>query len=383
MTPINTPTLIKQLQTIANFAAWPVAIGVIIALLALLLCPTLRTQQSLAPNSSATIVTSYANAVERAAPAVVNIYTEKTVNKLTPNYNNPNLQQYYSRPVTQQTLGSGVIVDKTGYILTNNHVINGADIIKILLVDGRQADASIVGIDKLNDLAVLRIQLDNLVAITAGRSNQIKVGDVVLAIGNPLGVGQSVTQGIVSATNRWNLGINRYENFIQTDAAINPGNSGGALINAQGELVGINTAILDENGANSVGISFAVPAETALNSLNQIIKYGEVRPIWLGISAKPLGEEGLDYFKPKGLIITDLEPNAPAIAAGLRVGDLIIKMNNLSFTDLRTFSSDHPFVKLIQDIKPDDIVKVFILRDGKELELKIKAELRPTKQTST
>lgn len=379
-----------QLKAIANFAAWPVAIGVIIALLSLLLFPNLRGT----PTAPATVITapintaSYADAVERAAPAVVNIYTEKTVNKLTPDYSNPYLRQYYSRPVTQQTLGSGVIVDKNGYILTNNHVISGANLIKILLNDGRQADAQIVGIDKLNDLAVLKIHLENLMAITAGSSNALKVGDVVLAIGNPLGVGQSVTQGIVSATNRWNLGINPYENFIQTDAAINPGNSGGALINAKGELVGINTAILDENGANSVGISFAVPADTALNSLKQIVQFGEVRPVWLGISASPLNEQGIAAFKTRGLMVTDLEKNAPAQKAGLLVGDVILKINDFALTDPANADpsngvSAHAFEKLIRGLKPDEIIRLLVLRSGKQMQFEIKAELRPSKQTTT
>ena len=243
-----------KLQRLLQYIGWPVAAGIIIALLSLLLFPQLRAQRNF-PTTTAYGYgpVSYADAVSRAAPAVVNIYTEKIVLQRAPNYyNNPYFRRFFNNSNTplqermQKTLGSGVIVDGNGLILTNNHVINGADKIQVLLYDGRVTSAELVGIDAENDIAVLKIQLDKLTAISIDQPNNIRVGDVVLAIGNPFGVGQSVSQGIVSATGRWNLGINELENFIQTDAAINPGNSGGALVDAHGNLIGINTAQLDE-----------------------------------------------------------------------------------------------------------------------------------------
>jgi serine protease DegS len=273
----------------------------------------------------------------------------------------------------QKTLGSGVIVDVSGLILTNNHVINGADKIQVLLYDGRYTSAELVGIDTENDLAVLKINLEKLFAITPGRSKDIRVGDVVLAIGNPVGVGQSVSQGIVSATGRWNLGINDTENFIQTDAAVNPGNSGGALIDAMGNLIGINTAILDESGASSVGISFAVPADTAMNSLKQIVQYGEVRRVWLGFTITQLYTPS----QAAGLTVAEVEINSPVDKAGLKPGDIITHINDHAINDVPTAKN------IIGNIQPGTEIKIRIMRAGKELELTTIASLQPSSHTKT
>lgn len=376
-------------QRLLQFAAWPTAAGVIIALLALLLFPQLRGgQQPSAPlaSSPSNAPHSYADAVSRAAPAVVNIYTAKKVLERDPRYyTNPYYRQLYNNsniPLQermQRTLGSGVIVDSSGLILTNNHVINGADKIQVLLNDGRYTSAELVGIDPENDLAVLKITLENLLPINLGQPNNLRVGDIVLAIGNPFGVGQSVSQGIVSALGRWGLGINSRENFIQTDAAINPGNSGGALIDARGNLIGINTAILDETGAASVGISFAVPADIAMNSLKQIAEFGEIQRAWLGFSATPINEKLVKVYGASGLVVTGVEEGSPAESAGLLREDIIIKVDDISLTDT-TFPERniHAVQNLVGKLKPGDDINLKILRSGKTLDIKATARARPS-----
>lgn len=369
-----------HIKRLLQYAGWPIAAGIIIALSALLFFPELRGQQNTpaVANNYGSGPVSYANAVSHAAPAVVNIYTEKKVIQRDPNYyNSPYYRHFYNNsniPLQQRmqkTLGSGVIVDVSGLILTNNHVINGADKIQVLLYDGRYTSAELVGIDTENDLAVLKINLEKLFAITPGRSKDIRVGDVVLAIGNPFGVGQSVSQGIVSATGRWGLGINDTENFIQTDAAVNPGNSGGALIDAQGNLIGINTAILDESGSSSVGISFAVPADTAMNSLKQIVQYGEVRRIWLGFTITQL------YIGAVGLTVGEVEIGSPVAKAGLKPGDVITHINDHVINDVPTAKN------IIGNIQPGTEIKIRIMREGKEMELTTIASLQPSTHTKT
>ena len=359
-----------KIQAVLQYIGWPTAAGIIIALLSLLLFPELRNQHTPTGNYNNGDPVSYADSVSRAAPAVVNIYTEKKVLQRAPSYyNNPYYRHLYNNSNTplqermQKTLGSGVIVDTNGLILTNNHVINGADKIQVLLYDGRVTSAELVGIDADNDIAVLKIQLDKLTAISLDQPGNIRVGDVVLAIGNPFGVGQSVSQGIVSATGRWNLGINESENFIQTDAAINPGNSGGALIDARGNLIGINTAQLDETTTNSVGISFAVPAEIAMKSLKQIVTYGEVRHIWLGISADQLSAKGIEIYGTAGMIVTAIEADAPADKAGLQLNDIITHINDNPVSDGRRVKN------LISEIEIGSTIKIRVLRNGKVLEL--------------
>jgi len=371
------------LQRLLQFVGWPITAGVIIALLALLLFPQLRGSQqptSLnANNNLNTGVVSYADAVNRAAPAVVNVYTEKRVVQRNQNlsnnpffrhlYNNSNIPQ---QERMQKTLGSGVIVDNSGLILTNNHVINGADRIAVLLYDGRVTSAELIGIDQTNDLAVLKIQIDNISAITLGNSDNIRVGDVVLAIGNPFGVGQSVSQGIVSATGRWNLGINSAENFIQTDAAINPGNSGGALIDAHGNLIGINTAMLDETGA-SFGISFAVPVDKAMNSLKQIVEFGSVRRGWLGIGVTQPTLEFAQKMGAEGLLISEIDRDSPAEKAGFHINDYITHIDNTPLLN------NHSVTNSLLNIQPNAEITFRIIRDGKALEIKAIAAFPPTK----
>jgi serine protease DegS len=303
-------------------------------------------------------------------------------------YNNPYYRQLYNNSTLplqermQRTLGSGVIVDTNGFILTNNHVINGADKIQVLLNDGRYTSADLVGIDPENDLAVLKIKSEKLTAISIGQANNIRVGDVVLAIGNPHGVGQSVSQGIVSAIGRWNLGINSNENFIQTDAAINPGNSGGALVDAYGNLIGINTAALDDTGTASVGISFAVPADTAMASLKEIVKYGEVRKGWLGLTAPPLSDKESLKFGTTGFFITEIEADSPAAQAGLQKEDIITQINDIALDDTPVGSNIpiaklHSVLSLIRTFQPGADVLIKVLRKGEKLEIKAVAGTRP------
>ena len=272
-------------------------------------------------------------------------------------------------------LGSGVIVNTDGYLLTNYHVIEGAEEIVVLLQDGREAHASLVGTDKDSDLAVLKITLDNLTAIPIGSPNDIEVGDVALAIGNPFGVGQTVTQGIISAKGRFGLGLNLYENFIQTDAAINPGSSGGALVDAYGNLVGINTAVLDKSGSgNSVGIGFAIPADTAISALNDIVEHGRVVRGWLGIEARPLSPQQIEAAGAgnlNGMIISAIYSNGPAHKAGLLPGDVITHINQQPVSDGRLSMLQ------VAQIPPGEDITIKVMRGGTPIELKATMGTRP------
>ncbi len=268
---------------------------------------------------------SLRQAAQKAAAAVVSVATSKTARN--PQANEPWFRFFYGDPSErmQAGLGSGVIISPEGYILTNNHVVEGADEIQVILNDSRSARAKVIGTDPESDLAVLRITLDKLPVITLGNSDQIQVGDQVLAIGNPFGVGQTVTSGIVSALGRNQLGINTFENFIQTDAAINPGNSGGALVDIQGNLVGINTAIYSRSGG-SMGIGFAIPVSTARLVLEGLVKEGVVRRGWIGVEPADLSPELRETFQTKanrGVLITGVLQNGPAAKAGIRPGDVI------------------------------------------------------------
>ncbi len=280
---------------------------------------------------------SYADAVNSAAPAVVNINTAKVVTEHRVTlFDDPIFRHFFGdrlqvvpRKRLETSLGSGVIVSRDGYILTNNHVIDGADEIEISLHDGRSGRARLIGSDPDTDLALLQMEMDELPAITFGHSKPLQVGDVALAIGNPFGVGQTVTMGIISATNRSQLGISNQESFIQTDAAINPGNSGGALVDAGGNLIGINTAIFSKTGA-SHGIGFAIPVATAQHVMKQLIEHGEVRRGWVGIEMQNLTPELADSFGVKtthGAIVAGVYRNGPAAAAGLTPGDIITHVN--------------------------------------------------------
>jgi serine protease DegS len=324
-----------------SFLFTSVATGLAAAFLVLLLRPDLAghepavTQPTVAPDRSSGPV-SYASAVQRAAPSVVNIFAIKiTREKRHPLLDDPVFKRFFGEQTDrprirrENSLGSGVIVDDNGYILTNNHVIAGASEIRVVLGDGRSLPARIVGTDPETDLAILQAAGDKLPIAALGRSDAIQVGDVVMAIGNPFGVGKTVTMGIVSATGRQELGITDFENFIQTDAAINPGNSGGALINALGEVVGINTAIFSESGG-SHGIGFAIPIQLAGEVLAQIIEHGRVIRGWLGISGQnltPALAESLGIAFRNGILISGVLEDGPGDQADLQPGDVIVEID--------------------------------------------------------
>jgi len=314
-------------------------------------------------------VMSYADAVDIASPSVVNIQTSKIITRqANPLFSDPFFGQFFSernqsksRKEVESSLGSGVIINQHGYILTNNHVIAGADEILIALKNGSVKKAQIIGTDPETDLAVLKIQGDNLPAITLGKDKASRVGDVVLAIGNPFGVGQTVTSGIVSATGRDMLGINTFENFIQTDAAINPGNSGGALINPYGELIGINTAIFSRSGG-SQGIGFAIPVSLAKNVMQQIIEHGHVVRGWLGVAIQSIDTklaEALNLNSTDGVVITNIIVNGPADQAKLTRGDAITKINGVKIKNVR-----HA-LNTISLSKPGDKLSIEGVRQGK------------------
>ena len=322
---------------------------------------------------------SYASAVASAAPTVVNVYTSKHLDGNPSPFQDPELNRLFRelpdlierRPNTN--LGSGVIVHEEGFILTNYHVIEAADAIEVALADGRQARARLIGADPESDLAVLKIDLPGLTAIAAEDSSDLRVGDVVLAIGNPFGVGQTTTMGIVSGLGRNRLGINIYENFVQADAAINPGNSGGALVNARGRLVGINTAIYSETGG-SLGLGFAIPATTALAIMEEIIRNGVVTRGWLGLEPQDITPDLAKVFhldSDEGVIIASLQHQGPGAQAGMRVGDIVLRFNGQKVTD------SIGLLNQIAPIKPGQEVALSLLREGRTLELKVKVGARP------
>lgn len=327
------------------------------------------------------LAASYAQAVARAAPAVVNVYTTKQIREpISPLLNDPELSRLlrglpgFTRKREATALGSGVIVRADGYVLTNYHVIAAADAIEVALNDGREARATLVGADPETDLAVLKIDLDGLSSITFNGRHDVQVGDVVLAIGNPFGVGQTTTMGIVSALGRNRLGINIYENFIQTDAAINPGNSGGALIDTHGTLIGINTAIYSETGG-SLGIGFAIPALAAQSTLEQIIATGRVTRGWLGIEPQDITPDLAKAFELRrtdGVIVAGVLPRGPAAGAGLRVGDIVVALDNEPVVDTIGFLNQ------IARLEPKSKVEATILRAGRQLAVPIQVGSRPT-----
>ncbi|PMR79550.1 Do family serine endopeptidase [Halomonas urumqiensis] len=322
---------------------------------------------------------SYATAVERAAPAVVNIYSSRVVEREQhPLMSDPFFRQFYGddMPARQRmlsSLGSGVIISEDGYVLTNHHVIGGADQIQVALRDGRETLAEVIGTDPESDLAVLRIDLDDLPVIELADSTEVAVGDVSLAIGNPFGVGQTVTMGIISATGRSHLGLNAYEDFIQTDAAINPGNSGGALVNPEGAMIGINTAIFSRSGG-SQGIGFAIPANLARNILEELVTQGRVIRGWLGVEAQEMNQELAASFglnTPRGVVIAGVVADGPAHEAGLRPGDVLLRIDGQPIIDARQTMSD------IADIPPGDTLPLTVVRGGETLELSIEVGERP------
>ncbi|MFI8647581.1 Do family serine endopeptidase AlgW [Pseudomonas iridis] len=370
-----------------RFFGWPLLAGVLIALLIIqrypqwVGLPSLDVNLQQAPQT--TLVqqgpVSYADAVTIAAPSVVNLYTTKVINKPAhPLFEDPQFRRFFGDNSPKQkrmesSLGSGVIMSPEGYILTNNHVTSGADQIVVALKDGRETLARVIGSDPETDLAVLKIDLKNLPAITVGRSDSIRIGDVALAIGNPFGVGQTVTMGIISATGRNQLGLNNYEDFIQTDAAINPGNSGGALVDANGNLTGINTAIFSKSGG-SQGIGFAIPVKLAMEVMKSIIEHGQVIRGWLGIEVQPLTQELAESFglsgRP-GIVVAGIFRDGPAQKAGLQLGDVILSIDGEPAGDGRRSMNQ------VARIKPTDKVTIQVMRNGKELKLSAEIGLRP------
>ena len=317
---------------------------------------------------------SFRTAAQKASGAVVSINTSKAAPK-NPLANDPWFRFFYGDQGNepQTGLGSGVIVSPSGYILTNNHVIEGADEIEVILNDGRRTPAKIIGTDPDSDLAVLKITLDKLPTIVLGNSDALQVGDQVLAIGNPFGVGQTVTGGIVSALGRNKLGINTFENFIQTDAAINPGNSGGALIDTSGNLLGINTAIYSRSGG-SMGIGFAIPVSTAKQVLEGIVRDGRVTRGWIGAEPSDLSPELAEAFDVKadsGVIISGIVQNGPAAQAGIRPGDVIISIAERPIPDIAQLMST------VASLQPGVPARFTIERKNKRMELSVTPGVRP------
>jgi serine protease DegS len=370
-----------------RFFGWPLLAGVLIAMLIIqrypqwVGLPSLDVNLQQAPQTSSVVQgpVTYADAVVIAAPAVVNLYTTKVINKPAhPLFEDPQFRRYFGDNGPKQrrmesSLGSGVIMSPEGYILTNNHVTSGADQIVVALRDGRETLARVVGSDPETDLAVLKIDLKSLPSITIGRSEGLRVGDVALAIGNPFGVGQTVTMGIISATGRNQLGLNSYEDFIQTDAAINPGNSGGALVDANGNLTGINTAIFSKSGG-SQGIGFAIPVKLAMEVMKSIIEHGQVIRGWLGIEVQPLTKELAESFgltgRP-GIVVAGIFRDGPAQKAGLQLGDVILSIDGEPAGDGRKSMNQ------VARIKPTDKVTIQVMRNGKEIKLAAEIGLRP------
>ena len=323
---------------------------------------------------------SYRAAAARAMPAVVNILASKAPRRRHPLLRDPYFKKFFGErdrdgddDDDDTSLGSGVIVSPDGYILTNNHVIDGADDIQVALTDGRKAAAKVVGTDPETDLAVVKIALDKLPVIVLGHAEQAKVGDVVLAIGNPFGVGQTVTMGIISALGRNNLHINHFENFIQTDAAINFGNSGGALIDTNGNLLGINSAIYSQTGG-SVGIGFAIPVSTAKSVMEEIIQTGHVVRGWIGVESQEITPEMAESFglhRQSGAIIAGVVRNGPADKGGMKPGDILLSVEGKPVADT------NDMLNLIAQLHPGGKARMTVLRKSRETTLDILVGKRP------
>lgn len=371
----------QVLSKMIDFVWLPVVTGLAVAALLLLFLPELRnfggptsqmgnfsTAEWLGP-------VSYSNAVKKAAPSVVNIYTKTTVKRSN---HLPLKHPFFKRLKKQQSdrvqgsLGSGVIMDSAGFIVTSLHVVDSVDEILILLYDGRELPATMVGTDPETDLAVLKIDAESLQNISVGNPDQIEIGDVVLAIGNPFGMGQTVTQGIISATQRNGLNLTILENYIQTDADINPGNSGGALIDARGNLLGINTAVL--NNENSEGIGFAIPANEVQKVLTHIIDHGRVIRGWLGVEAidiTPAVATQLSLNFTTGLLVTAVVKEGPTHIAGVLPGDIVTSIDGISVTDR------HRSINQITEIFPGQPIALVIKRGTEFLEITATAGERP------
>jgi len=332
---------------------------------------------------------SLAEAAKVSSPAVVNIFTSKATKKKpskkgAPHQNEPWFQFFFGDQTPNEepssSLGSGVIVSPQGIILTNHHVIEGADEIEVAFADGRKRNAKLIGSDPETDIAVLKIDATDLPSpITLGKMESVQVGDVVLAIGNPFGVGQTVTSGIVSALGRNQLGINTFENFIQTDAAINPGNSGGALVDTKGNLIGINTAIYSRSGGN-MGIGFAIPINTAKQVMESILTSGSVTRGWIGVEPQNLSKELAESLNlPKdinGVLISGVLEGGPADKAGMKPGDVLTQVNGQKVNDVVTLLNH------IAQTNPGDEAKINLLRKGKEMSLKVQVSKRPKSKSA-
>src|SRR5277367_2390611 len=332
--------------------------------------------QNALPVSLGNFANGFSAVLKPALPAVVNISSSKVVkpdrNQQSQIFNDPMFRQFFgdqfgqgqgqARPMREQSLGSGVIVTADGTILTNNHVVEGATDIRVALSDKREFQAKVIGTDPKTDIAVLKIDATNLPILSLGDSNQLQVGDLIFAIGDPFGVGETATMGIVSATGRGGFGIENYENFIQTDAAINPGNSGGAMIDIHGNLVGINTAILSHGSGGNEGVGFAIPMSMAKPVMDQILAHGKVVRGYLGVHIQDLSPEiakAFNYNMSGGALIGDVSPNTPASKAGLQKGDVIVKLNGQAV-------SDYVDLRLrISQMAPGTSVKLDVWRDGK------------------
>ena len=377
----NNQTLTKVL----NFLSLPVLTGLAVAAVLLWFFPEFRSSQDLESKSHSDLYSelstnwqgpvSYAQAVKRAAPSVVNIYTRtKTKPTNHPLMKHPFLNKIYNQQErARDSLGSGVIMDQSGLIVTSYHVVANVDEILVLLYDGRELPAQIVGADPETDLAVLKIDSKNLQQIPLGNPDQAEIGDVVLAIGNPFGMGQTVTQGIVSATQRYGLNLNIFENYIQTDADINPGNSGGALVDAYGNLLGINSAKI--NFDDSEGIAFAVPADEVQKIVDHITEHGRVIRGWLGFEAyelTPMIAQQLKISISSGLFIAKITQDGPAHKAKIRPGDIVTAINGMSVT------GRHRSVSQIANIVPGEPIELEIQRSNKSLTITAIAGERPT-----
>jgi len=335
--------------------------------------------REVAAGDSARALSTYAEAARRSQPSVVNIFTSKQAHaSANPLMQDPFFRRFFGEQLDDRAqrvsnLGSGVIVSQEGYVLTNHHVVEAADEIQVALADGRTLAARLVGTDPETDLAVLRVDQASLPSATLARAEDLRVGDVVLAIGNPFGVGQTVTMGIVSALGRSHLGINTFENYIQTDAAINPGNSGGALVDATGSLVGINTAIYSRSGGN-MGIGFAIPVSIIKEVMEQIIAHGSVTRGWVGIEVQdivPEMAESLGLREAGGALIAGVQRGGPADRAGIRPGDVLVAVNGRSVTDSSSL------LALIADLDPGQNAPLTLRRQGRDLRVEVSVEKRP------
>ena len=345
---------------------------------------TQRNNASTSQNS----IYSYSNAINEVKKSVVNISTQKKVtNNLGghPIFNDPLFRQFFGdlynnmpKDRIERSLGSGVIVSNDGYIVTNNHVIDGADKILVSLPDNsrKEYEAKIIGKDPRSDLAVIKINAKNLPFAKLGNSNDLMIGDVVFAIGNPFGVGETVTQGIVSALNKTSMGINDYENFIQTDASINPGNSGGALVDSRGALIGINTAILSRTGGNH-GIGFAIPSDMVKRITSVLIDKGSIERGFLGVGIQDVTDNLSNLYNGRiGAVLINVDSNSAAAKAGLKVWDLIIAVNN------KTISSASELKNIIGSFSPNEVVTIKYIRDKKEYTAKVKLDRLENNETA-